>query len=115
MNISIEIHQNPRCVNRCFILSHKQCLSTVELLRTYHFQTKSSIGKEDFMNLCPSLIVHLDKEECKSATEPHIHVEEVEARPLGSIPLSGRETFNYQACNNGDAILDTGRIISPIG
>lgn len=66
----------------------KQCLSTVELLRTYHFQTKSSIGKEDFMNLCPSLIVHLDKEECKSVIEPHIHKEEVEGRSLGSIPLN---------------------------
>lgn len=83
----------------CFILSHKQCLSTVELLRTYHFQTKSSIGKEDFMNLCPSLIVHLDKEECKSDTEPHIHKEEVEGRPLGSIPLSGKEAINCHACN----------------
>lgn len=99
MNISIEMHQNPRYLSRCFILSHKQCLSTVELLRTYHFQTKSSIGKKDFMNLCPSLIVHLDKEECKSATEHDINGKEVESRPLGSIPLSGRETFNCQACN----------------
>lgn len=98
----------------CFILSHKQCLSTVELLRTYHFQTKSSIGKEDFMNLCPSLIVHLDKEECKSDIEPHIHKEEVEGRPLGSIPLSGREAINCHTCNItfGDAILGRGKIIN---
>lgn len=68
--------------------NHEKCLSTVELLRTYHFQTKSSIGKKDFMNLCPSLIVHLDKEECKSATEHDINGKEVESRPLGSIPLS---------------------------
>lgn len=67
------------------------------------------------MNLCPSLIVHLDKEECKSATEPDIHGKEVESRPLGSIPLSGRDTFNCQACNNDDVILDTRIIISPIG
>lgn len=68
--------------------NHKKCLSTVELLRTYHFQSKSSIGKEDFMNLCPSLIVHLDKEECKSTTEVHIEGGTEEARSLGSIPLS---------------------------
>ena len=72
----------------------------MELLSVYHFQSKSSIGKDDFMNLCPSLIVHLDKEECRgsqAAGPSHDGEAEPQPRSLGSIPLSGNGNFTYYA------------------
>lgn len=72
------------------------------------------IGKEDFMNLCFSLIVYLDKEECKSDIELYIYKEEVEGRFLGLILLNGREVINCYICNIifGDVILGRGKIIN---
>nr|XP_022292200.1 zinc transporter ZIP10-like isoform X2 [Crassostrea virginica] len=70
---------------------HNKCLNIMELLSVYHFKSKSSIGKDDFMNLCPSLIVHLDKEECRGsqpAGPSHDGEAEPQPRSLGSIPLS---------------------------
>ncbi|XP_048781112.2 zinc transporter ZIP10-like [Ostrea edulis] len=70
---------------------HNKCLSTVELLKIYHFQAKKTIGKEEFMNLCPSLIVLLDQEECKKNTTVSTDHEEMvkeDHRSLGSIPVN---------------------------
>lgn len=51
------------------------------------------------MNLCFSLIVYLDKEECKSVIELYIYKEEVEGRFLGLILLNGKEVINCYVCN----------------
>ncbi|XP_062590104.1 zinc transporter ZIP10-like [Saccostrea cucullata] len=71
--------------------SHSKCLNTMELMMVYHFQDKMAISKDEFMDLCPSLIVLLDKDECKKNMTPsmsHKELHDEEKRTLASIPAS---------------------------
>ena len=87
----------------------------MELLSVYHFKSKSSIGKDDFMNLCPSLIVHLDKEECRGsqpAGPSHDGEAEPQPRSLGSIPLSGNGNFTlYILKKVSSKLLNSGHLV----
>ncbi|XP_062593489.1 zinc transporter ZIP6-like, partial [Saccostrea cucullata] len=81
--------------------SHSKCLNTMELMMVYHFQDKMAISKDEFMDLCPSLIVLLDKDECKknttlSMSHKELHDEDlVGLLGVAVIPIMQRVFYNH--------------------
>ncbi|KAK3099669.1 hypothetical protein FSP39_007779, partial [Pinctada imbricata] len=55
-------------------LDHNECLDSDQLLNVYHIEKNKSVTESDFLNLCPSLIVMLDRGACQPHLEPlHTH------------------------------------------
>ena len=68
-----------------------QCLESDELLHVYHIDKNKTVSQKDFLNLCPSLVLMLDKGSCdphKEEETPKTKLSVVDIPPKGIVDNS---------------------------